>query len=224
MQELPAIVDVATVDLKDKSASAESYEGVLVRIRNATLVSVNSYDVTVDDGSGPCLLDADAFVGRDQDVNPYFYINRSAQLLIVNGDTVRIGDQINVAQGVFLFSFGTHKIEIRNLGDIGTVTGVRNAVTAQPLEFGLEQNYPNPFNPETRLYFQLPASEEVKLIIYNTRGQIVRHLVERRYEAGRHTVNWDGRDNTGNRVPTGVYVYRIKAGDHIAARKMTMVK
>ncbi|HPG81862.1 MAG TPA: FlgD immunoglobulin-like domain containing protein [bacterium] len=223
-QELPAIADVATVDLKDKSDSAESYEGVLVRIHNATLVSVNSYDVTVDDGSGPCLLDADAFIGRDQDANPYFYINRTAQLLIVNGDTVRIGDQINVAQGVFLFSFGTHKIEIRNLGDIGTVTGVRNAVTAQPLEFGLEQNYPNPFNPETRLYFQLPASEEVKLIIYNTRGQIVRHLAERRYEAGRHTLNWDGRDNDGNRVPTGVYVYRIKAGDHIAARKMTLVK
>ena len=97
-------------------------------------------------------------------------------------------------------------------------------VTVQPAEYSLEQNYPNPFNPETRLYFQLPASEEVKLIIYNTRGQIVRHLVESRYDAGRHTINWDGRDNAGNRVPTGVYVYRIKAGDHIAARKMTLVK
>ena len=223
-EALPAITDVATGDLKDKSKSAESYEGVLVRVKNATLTAVNSYDVTIDDGSGPCLLDADIFVGRDQDANPYFYINRSAQLLIVNGDTVRIGEQITIAQGAFLFSFGTHKIEIRNLGDIGTVTGVKGAVAAQPLSFGLEQNYPNPFNPETRLYFQLPASEEVKLVIYNTRGQIVRNLLASRYDAGRHTVNWDGRDNAGQLVPTGVYIYRIKAGDHIAARKMTLVK
>ncbi|HOT96065.1 MAG TPA: FlgD immunoglobulin-like domain containing protein [bacterium] len=221
---LPAITSVSTNALKDKSKSAESYEGVLVRIQNATLMAVNSYDVTVDDGSGPCLLDADGFVGRDQDANPYFYINKSAQLLIVAGDTVRIGEQINVAQGVFLYSFGTHKIEIRNLGDIGTVTGVRNAVAAQPLRFDLGQNYPNPFNPETRLYFELPVSEEVKLVIYNARGQIVRNLVTGRYDAGHHVINWDGRDNTGQSVPTGIYIYRIKAGDYIAAHKMTLVK
>jgi predicted extracellular nuclease len=223
-ETLPAIVVVPTNALTSKSASAESFEGVLVQIKNATLTAVNSYDVTVDDGSGPCLLDADAFLGRDQDQNPYFYINKSAQILIVAGDTVAIGEQINMAQGIFLYSFGTHKIEIRNLGDIGTVTGVENAVTAQPLRFALEQNYPNPFNPETRLYFQLPVAEDVKLIVYNTRGQIVRNLVDHRYESGNHIVNWDGRDNAGNLAPTGVYIYRIKAGDYIAARKMTLVK
>jgi DNA/RNA endonuclease YhcR with UshA esterase domain len=223
-ESLPAVTAVTTNDLKDKSASAESYEGVLVQIKNATLTAVNSYDVTVDDGSGPCLLDADAFVGRDQDQNPYFYVNRSAQVLVVAGDTVKIGEQISVAQGLFLYSFGTHKIEIRNLGDIGTVTGIKDAVAAQPLRFDLGQNYPNPFNPETRLYFQIPMTEEVKLIIYNARGQIVRNLVESRYAPGSHVVNWDGRDNVGNMVPTGVYIYRIKAGEYIAARKMTLVK
>ncbi|HNW58384.1 MAG TPA: FlgD immunoglobulin-like domain containing protein [bacterium] len=223
-EALPAIVEVKTSELKDKSKSAESFEGVLVRINNATLTAVNSYDVTVDDGSGPCLLDADGFIGRDQDANPYFHINKSAQVLVVAGDTVKIGEQINLAQGVFLYSFGTHKIEIRDLGDIGTVTGVRNAVAAQPLTFDLGQNYPNPFNPETRLYFQLPVSAEVKLVIYNARGQIVRNLVASRYDAGHHVINWDGRDNAGNLAPTGVYIYRIKAGDYIAARKMTLVK
>ncbi len=97
-------------------------------------------------------------------------------------------------------------------------------MSSSQLKFELEQNYPNPFNPETRLYFQLPETQNVKLIIYNLRGQIVRNLVERRYESGHHIVNWDGRDNAGNLVPTGVYIYRIKAGDYIAARKMSLVK
>jgi len=223
-QPLPGVAAVTTGDLVDKSASAESYEGVLVQVRNATLTAINQYDVTINDGSGPCLLDGDCFVGRDQDPNPYFYLNRILKFLIVGGDTVRVGEQINVAQGVFLFSFGTHKIEIRNLYDIGTVTGVKDAVVEQPLQFSLEQNYPNPFNPETRLYFQLPKDSEVQLVIYNMRGQMVRNLIEQHYPAGHHVENWDGRDNHGNLVPSGVYIYRIKAGDYIAARKMTLIK
>ena len=216
---------VTTGTLTSKSRTAEAYEGVMVRISNFTLTAVNSYDVTVDDGTGPCLLDADGFVGRDQDPNPYFYINRTAKLLIVAGDTISIGEPIAMAQGIFLFSFGTHKIEIRDLKDIQTrSTGVVTPVAAQPLQFALEQNYPNPFNPETRLYFTLPETQDVKLIVYNVRGQIVRRLAERRYESGSHIVNWDGRDDAGQLVPTGVYIYRIKAGDHIAARKMTLVK
>ncbi len=223
-QELPAVVTVTTNDLKSKSALAEQYEGVLVQVRNATLTAVNSYDVTINDGSGECLLDGDAFIGRDQDANPNFYINRTAKVLIVAGDTVKIGEQIKMAQGVFLYSFGSHKIEIRDLSDIGTTTGVLNAVVAQPLRFSLEQNYPNPFNPETRLYFQIPETQNVQLVVYNIRGQIVRNLVDNRLDAGDHIVNWDGRDNRGNPAPTGVYIYRIKAGDYMAARKMTLVK
>jgi hypothetical protein len=111
-------VTVTTNDLKSKSVSAEQYEGVLVQVRNATLTSVNSYDVTINDGSGECLLDGDAFIGRDQDANPNFYINRTAKVLIVAGDTVKIGEQIKMVQGVFLYSFGSHKIEIRDLSDI----------------------------------------------------------------------------------------------------------
>jgi len=223
-QALPTIATVTTNDLKSKSVSAEQYEGVLVQVKNATLMAVNSYDVTINDGSGDCLLDGDAFIGRDQDANPNFYINRLAKVLIVAGDTVKIGEQISLAQGVFLYSFGTHKIEIRNLHDIGVKTGVKNAVISQPLQYTLEQNFPNPFNPETRLYFQIPEPQKVQLTVYNLRGQIVRNLVDRTFNSGYHIVNWDGRDNDGQLVPTGVYIYRIKAGDYIAARKMTLIK
>ncbi len=224
VQALPAVELVKTVDLTSRSTASEKYEGVLVQVKNATLTAINQYDVTIDDGSGPCLLDGDGFVGRDQDKNNLFYLNRLLKFLIVGGDTLRIGDQIDVVQGVFLYSFGSHKIEVRDLDDVGTTTGVENAVVAPPLRYALDQNYPNPFNPETRLYFQLPAVQDVKLIIYNIRGQIIRHLLDARMDAGDHVVNWDGRDNSGQPVPTGVYIYRLKAGDYMAARKMTLVK
>ncbi|MBN2354784.1 T9SS type A sorting domain-containing protein [candidate division KSB1 bacterium] len=221
---LPAIATVKTGDLKNMTASAESYEGVLVRVENFTLTRVNSFDVSIDDGSGECLLDADGFVGRDQDANPYFHVNRDGAFWILAGDTIRVGMQVSYAQGVFLFSFGTHKIEIRDLQDIGTITGVENAVVAPPLQFALEQNYPNPFNPETRIYFQLPRAQEIKLIIYNMRGQQVRTLVDERRHAGQHVVNWDGRNNSGQRVPSGLYIYRIVTDGFIAHKKMLLVK
>jgi len=222
--ELPTPQVVATGDLTSKTASAESYEGTLVRIENFTLTSVNRYDVTVDDGSGECLLDADAFVGRDQDPNPYFFIDSNNGVLVVAGDTIHIGEQVSFAQGVFTFSFGSHKIEIRDLSDIGTLTGVKDAVEALPLSYALEQNYPNPFNPETRIYFEIPEHQHVKLVIYNLRGQQVRTLVDEQFAPGRHIVNWDGRDNNGNRMPSGMYVYRMKAGDFIAHKKMMLIK
>ncbi len=221
---LPAIVKVKTGDLKSMTASAESYEGVLVRVENFILTKVNSYDVSIDDGSGECLLDADGFVGRDQDPNPYFHVNRAGNFLILAGDTIRVGMQISFAQGVFLFSFGTHKIEIRDLQDIGNKTGVENKDNAPPLQFALGQNYPNPFNPETRIYFQLAKTQDIKLVIYNIRGQQVRTLADGRWLAGQHVINWDGCDNNGLRVPSGVYIYRIVTDGFIASRKMSLVK
>lgn len=219
---VPVPVSVTTGDLG--GASAEMYEGTLVKVENFTLTRVNSYDVTIDDGSGPCLLDADAFVGRDQDPNPFFFIDRTNKLLIIAGDTISVGETMSMAQGVFTFSFGTFKIEIRSLGDIGTATGVNKDFVATPLSYELEQNFPNPFNPETRIFFQLPQQHNVQLVIYNMMGQQVRTLVDEAYSAGRHVVNWDGRDNNGMRVPSGMYIYRIKAGEFIDHKKMMLVK
>jgi len=216
---------VSSGDLVSGSVEAEKYEGVLVKVENATLTRVNRYDVTIDDGTGECLLDGDAFVGRDQDPNPYFHIDSNKGWLILNNtDTLRVGDQLSFAQGVFLFSFGTHKIEIRSMADVGMTTGVEDAVVAQPLAYALEQNYPNPFNPETRIYFEIPQRHSVKVMIYNIHGQQVKTLVDEMLDAGRHIVNWDGRDRAGNSVPTGMYIYRIKAGDFIASKKMLLIK
>ncbi|MCB9509099.1 MAG: T9SS type A sorting domain-containing protein [Deferribacteres bacterium] len=89
----------------------------------------------------------------------------------------------------------------------------------------LMQNYPNPFNPTTVIRYQLPASAEVKLSIYNTAGQLVRTLVNGEMPAGSHAITWDATDNSGQRVASGVYLYVIRAGDaFVQQRKLILMK
>ena len=93
-----------------------------------------------------------------------------------------------------------------------------------PKDFALMQNHPNPFNPETDINFQIPEQAHVTLTIYNMRGSEVRTLVNENRQAGTHTVTWDGLDNSGNKVTSGVYIYRIAAGKFAATLKMVMLK
>ncbi|MCF7796564.1 MAG: carboxypeptidase regulatory-like domain-containing protein [Candidatus Marinimicrobia bacterium] len=93
-----------------------------------------------------------------------------------------------------------------------------------PTEFSLDQNYPNPFNPSTQIRFGLPEASNVTMTIYNIRGQAVRTLVNGYMTAGYRTVTWDGKDNTGNLVSSGTYIYRINASDFTATRKMVLMR
>ncbi len=93
-----------------------------------------------------------------------------------------------------------------------------------PDEFELSQNYPNPFNPDTRIDYFIPTSQHVTLEIINTNGQLVRTLIDAYQESGRHSVEWDATDENGREVATGVYMYRIKAGDFADTKKMSFIK
>jgi hypothetical protein len=93
-----------------------------------------------------------------------------------------------------------------------------------PTEFGLEQNMPNPFNPSTQISFALPSAAQVNLTVFNVLGQQVRTLVDDYMPAGYQTVTWDGTDNTGVTVASGVYFYRIAAGEFAATKKMLLLK
>ena len=85
-------------------------------------------------------------------------------------------------------------------------------------------NYPNPFNPTTEIRFQLPAASRVLVRIFNTLGQEIRTLTEREYEAGFHSVRWDGKDNKGNPVSSGIYLYQLKAGVFSQIKKMSLIR
>lgn len=93
-----------------------------------------------------------------------------------------------------------------------------------PQAFRLYPNFPNPFNPETHIQFDLPAGVPVELRIYNALGQLVRAVVDRPYPAGTFVVTWDGRDDRGQVLPSGIYIYKIKAGDFQAQRKLLLLK
>ncbi|NIT60872.1 MAG: T9SS type A sorting domain-containing protein [Aliifodinibius sp.] len=105
----------------------------------------------------------------------------------------------------------------------------RNVVSVEPgpapTDFRLLQNYPNPFNPETTIEYELAKSTRVKLIIYNLLGQHVKTLRERWQTAGKHSVSWDGTGEEGQtKMPSGLYIYELRVGTHLARRKMLLIR
>jgi flagellar hook assembly protein FlgD len=95
---------------------------------------------------------------------------------------------------------------------------------AAPHQFALSQNYPNPFNPETEIRYQLPENCQVSLVIYNLLGQQIRTLVENQQPAGFHAVRWDGKDDQGQAVASGVYLYLMKAKQFQQVQKMLLLR
>ena len=93
-----------------------------------------------------------------------------------------------------------------------------------PVNFNLRQNYPNPFNPETTIVFDVPRAGRVTITIYNILGQGVKTLVDEAFDAGTHTVVWDGSDRFGNRLPSGVYLYRMEAEDFVKVREVLLLR
>jgi hypothetical protein len=103
-----------------------------------------------------------------------------------------------------------------SLVQISAATAVRMET---PLVFSLESNYPNPFNPTTTIAFTLPEPERVKLTVFDLQGNAVATLVNGRTEAGRHTAVFDGAG-----LPSGVYFYRLEAGNSTETRQLVLLK
>jgi len=93
-----------------------------------------------------------------------------------------------------------------------------------PRAYALEQNYPNPFNPTTEIRYDLPGSSRVTLKVYNLMGQEIKTLVDGVQAAGRHVAVWDGTDNLGRQVASGIYLYRLETHGFSAMRKMVLAK
>ncbi len=92
-------------------------------------------------------------------------------------------------------------------------------IAGRPLEIMLHHNYPNPFNPETVIRYELPESSDVRLEVYDLLGRRVDILIDERQQAGTHQVRWDASG-----MASGVYIYRLKTGDYIQSRMMTLVR
>ncbi|HXF49194.1 MAG TPA: T9SS type A sorting domain-containing protein [Verrucomicrobiae bacterium] len=103
-------------------------------------------------------------------------------------------------------------------------TDVKDGRTNRPRSFELSQNYPNPFNGQTRILFTLQKSQPVTLTVYNLLGQPVRKLVDETRPAGKNEISWDGRDERGISVPSGIYLYKLNTTTEKQIRKMVLLK
>jgi len=101
-------------------------------------------------------------------------------------------------------------------------TGV--AETTRAPAFDLAQNYPNPFNPHTTMRFSLPERRIVQIRVYDVSGRLVAILADRSYPAGPHSVEWDGISRSGQPAASGIYFYRLQAGQDTATRKMLLLR
>jgi hypothetical protein len=97
-------------------------------------------------------------------------------------------------------------------------------IAAVPAEFALQLNYPNPFNPSTTIKYQIASDANVNLDIWNLQGQKIRTLVGKEQKSGYYSVVWDGRNEAGQTVSTGLYLYRVQAGSFVATHKMLLIK
>ncbi|MCI0552868.1 MAG: DUF5050 domain-containing protein, partial [Anaerolineae bacterium] len=109
---------------------------------------------------------------------------------------------------------------LRSSGQIAT----RQSVSKVPTKSALYQNHPNPFNPTTSIGFNLPEASKVKLAIYDINGREVRTLVNESQSAGEQRVVWDGLDQLGRKVISGIYIYRIQTGEYVQSRKMLLIR
>ncbi len=137
------------------------------------------------------------------DAMPYYGAHR--------GGTTKIGDN---AVGSYLIWAKTN-----------LPTGVKDKEDMMPTEFALAQNYPNPFNPTTTILYQLKENVHVTLAIYNVMGQKVATLVDQNQHAGNYSLQWNAMDQYGQKVSSGMYFYRLEAGDKfIRTKKMLLMK
>ncbi|MBI5267818.1 MAG: T9SS type A sorting domain-containing protein [candidate division Zixibacteria bacterium] len=93
-----------------------------------------------------------------------------------------------------------------------------------PTTYELRQNYPNPFNPSTKIQFDLPKQSHVKVTVFNVLGQAVATLVDEEMTPGKKEVTWDGNSQTGVKVSSGTYFYKIVADDFVSTKKMLLLK
>jgi hypothetical protein len=141
--------------------------------------------------------------------------------------TYSFTDSTVPGDGIYSFWLQTTDFDglISQYGPVIVVVGDGNNPSPEiPLITALNSPYPNPFNPDVTVCYDLAEEANVKIKIYNSRGQLVRNLIDIHQQAKTHTVNWDGKDDSGNTVASGTYFIRMKAGTYSGFKKVVMLK
>ena len=175
----------------------------------------------------PLLVASDEFVHFDTtpsviqitglDIMESYQLDPDAAFLAIIEDSSRAALKTQAAVRMIGFNLFGEPLE-------PLVVTANEAEAGVPERFMLGQNYPNPFNPATRIEYDLAEPGSVHLAVYDVTGRLVQTLVEQRQVPGRYTVRWDGRDERGESVASGLYIYRIEAGLYRQSRAMMLLK
>jgi hypothetical protein len=208
----PHSVIVSSVDTVEfDTTQVNGYSEYELYVSNVGLQALTVLDISSD--NGVFTVDTTTF--------PLDYSEN--QLVRLGYSPLQVGVDTGVLQIVSDASNGD-TVEIYLRGISVTATGIDPEVSNLPREYSLAQNYPNPFNPTTLIHYELPRGSGVSLAIYNLLGQKVKTLVEGWKPAGRYDVAWGGDNDLGTRVSSGVYIYRLEAGEYRRSLKMLLMK
>jgi len=183
--------------------------------------------VRISDAADPTVLDvsnAEFTIGRDLS---WITIGEYSGIVAGGGsETIQLDfDSTGLADGTYRVDLVlTNSASEPVIVPVTLEVGGTSAVATLPQQLSLEKNYPNPFNPRTNISFVLPADGSARLQVYDMQGRLVKTLHDGALSAGYHTIMWDGTDDTGQRVASGVFLYRLVSGEHVFSRKMLLMK
>ena len=225
------------------AGSVRDFEGADPRTTDYPALSVDSSKASLFDGN---LFETDVLYEPlvDEPPTEALYTYRSS-----NGDTATYDGEVVALRylgqdyRLVLFDFplfyveasGAREAMARVMSDLQEtvgLTGNDGKAPFIPRAYALHQNYPNPFNPSTSIVVDVPESRgpggggrvKTRVAVYSMRGRLVRVLLDEEKEAGRYLLHWDGRSERGEKVGSGVYLYRMEAGDFVSTRKMILLK
>ncbi|MBD3224663.1 MAG: T9SS type A sorting domain-containing protein [Caldithrix sp.] len=192
----------------------ESKEGCLIALENVKLTNTESWpaegsngrDVTVSKGQSSIPL----FIDKDTNLDGYDWNPPSGEIILVG-----IVDQYTESD----IPDDNYSIRPRYQTDFITVTAIQRMDGQKPANYNLSQNYPNPFNPATTIHFALPVKKQVSIDLFNALGQKLKQILYKEMPAGSYqlTIN-------ANHLASGIYYYRMQAGEYQATKKMIVVK
>ena len=207
--------------------SAIPYVEVSIDYSDATPVELTSFTASVIEGEVNLNWSTATEIN-----NKGFEIQRKSKG--VNWEKIGFVDGNGTTTEPQLYSFrdytvesGTYYYRLRQIDFDGSFTysnTVHADINLTITNFQLSQNYPNPFNPSTNIQFHVPEAGFVTIKVYNMLGKEVRTLFAEEVSSGSYNINWDGLNDAGNKMSSGIYIYRMTAGDFVQTKQMVLLK
>ncbi len=185
-------------------------------------VAITSFDAGINDNG----VDLSWEIGEANGLRG-FNVYRAEE---VDGLYHKVHDQLLMADDGFHYRDETirpgrqYSYRLGAVDDDGEVYSAVVTIQTPAWQTSLEQNYPNPFNPATTIEFYLAEPRRTQLRVFDVKGRLVRTLVDEGLDYGRHKYQWDGTNNNGQQVSSGVYFYRFQAGNKVFTKKMMLLK